>query len=89
MDKACTEGRATSRARQGVMGSLNLKASERVKARLDARIASLTGWLFQESPDCFSKQKHLDKDSVERAYWQYGYLCALRDVLRLLTENSE
>ncbi len=70
------------------MGSFNLKTHDDVEARLGARIAFLTGWLFQESPDCFSKQKHLDKDSVERTYWHYGYLCALRDVLRLFAKNS-
>lgn len=30
------------------------------------------------------EQKHLDKGSIEEAYWNYGYYIALRDVLILL-----
>lgn len=28
------------------------------------------------------EQKHLDKETIERAYWHYGYGMALYDVLR-------
>ena len=48
------------------------------------RIGKLEAWLAQHGGDCDQEQAHLDEGSRERAYWHYGYLSALRDVLRLL-----
>jgi hypothetical protein len=45
------------------------------------KVAGLTQWLAENAPQCEMAQKHLDEGSVEQAYWHYGYLCALRDVV--------
>jgi hypothetical protein len=50
---------------------------------VSAKIDELTRWLADNAPHCSSEQKHLDEDTVERAYWHYGYICALKDVLAL------
>jgi len=48
-----------------------------------SRIESLKKWISDNCPSCETDQKHLDEGTVERAYWHYGYLCALRDVFNL------
>ena len=52
--------------------------TERVQQRID----NLTEWLRDNSPFCVVDQKHLDEHTPERAYWHYGYLAALRDIVR-------
>jgi hypothetical protein len=51
---------------------------------LEKRIADLTAWLREIAPECDHKQRHLDDGTVERAYWHYGYLMALRDLRDLI-----
>jgi len=53
--------------------------------KLEKRIRETAAWLRENAPNCVQESKHLDEGSQERAYWHYGYLVALRDVLRLLT----
>ena len=48
------------------------------------RLKDIEGWLADNAPYVVADQKHLDENSPERAYWHYGYMVALRDVLRLL-----
>lgn len=45
-------------------------------------------WLGKNHPEVFNDQKHLDHGTVERAYWHYGYMVALRNILKLM-EDSE
>jgi hypothetical protein len=45
-------------------------------------------WLAENFPECFTEQKHLDQGSAERTYWHYGYLCALRDTLKLIEDRA-
>ncbi len=52
------------------------------------KIAGLTRWLAEHASSCETAQKHLDEGSVERAYWHYGYLCALRDVASMIERRS-
>jgi len=52
------------------------------------RIEQVSEWLEGTAPLCASEQKHLEEGSQERAYWHYGYVVALREVLRLLTTGS-
>lgn len=52
---------------------------------LSKRIGPLQRWLAENASACVHEQKHLDEGSAERTYWHYGYLCALRDILKLLT----
>jgi hypothetical protein len=42
----------------------------------------LRDWLKENAPECCEEQRHLDAGTPERAYWHYGYLCALHDILR-------
>ncbi len=56
--------------------------------RIEGSIASLKEWLLDNAPYCTSDQNHLDENSVERAYWHFGYLMALKDVRRLISESS-
>lgn len=53
--------------------------------RLEFRLRSLKKWLAQNAPECSVEQKHLDEGSQERVYWNYGYMVALRDVIKLMT----
>lgn len=46
-------------------------------------------WLRQNHPDCFYGQKHLVEGTVEKAYWNYGYLAALREIAKLLKNSGE
>jgi hypothetical protein len=48
------------------------------------RIATLTRWLDKHCPDCETEKAHLGEGSREQVYWNYGYLVALRDMLRKL-----
>ena len=59
----------------------------RVQAISD-KANDLTQWLAQNAPDCEASQKHLDAGTVEQAYWHYGYLCAMRDVLAMINSTS-
>ena len=55
---------------------------------IDEKIAGLTRWLSENAPYCESAQKHLDQGTPEQAYWHYGYLCALRDVVSVIQQKS-
>ena len=56
--------------------------------RLDRRISAIEAWLRENSPEVVQEQRHLDADTLERAYWHYGYLVALRDVRKLLGKGE-
>jgi hypothetical protein len=56
--------------------------------RIEDRAKVLKAWLQENAPACGTEQKHLEEGSQERAYWHYGYLIALRDVVRLLTQED-
>ena len=45
------------------------------------RIKSIEKYLKMECPEIIREQKHLDK-RTERDYWHYGYLMALKDIIR-------
>ena len=55
---------------------------------LSERKAGLERWLKDNAPSCSTEQKHLDEGTQERAYWNYGYLSAINDVLRLLQRTN-
>jgi hypothetical protein len=61
-----------------------LALSTKILQDMRNRIATLTRWLEKHCPDCETEQAHLGEGSREQAYWNYGYLAALRDVLRKL-----
>lgn len=55
---------------------------------ISKRIAELTNWLGERASPCMAAQKQLDEGSTEQAYWHYGYLCALRDVVAVIDKRS-
>jgi hypothetical protein len=58
--------------------------STKVMQDLRNRIATLTRWLDRHCPECETEQAHRKDGTREQAYWNYGYLAALRDMLRKL-----
>lgn len=75
MMEASTAGVVTS-----VLGFAALK--------MQARSNGIERWLKENAPYISSTQKHLDENTAERAYWHYGYRCALLDVLRLMQKTD-
>ncbi len=58
-----------------------------IETLLAHRIADMTQWLSRHGRGCEEKQAHL-ADGDERAYWHYGYLVALRDMLAALRGDA-
>jgi hypothetical protein len=56
--------------------------------KIEARRRALNIWLTENAPACRSEQKHLEEGSQERAYWHYGYMVALRDVMQFLAGDN-
>jgi hypothetical protein len=48
---------------------------------LKKRADLLEQWLEDNHPECKKLQEHLDLNTPERAYWHYGYMAALNDVV--------
>jgi hypothetical protein len=57
-------------------------------AAISEKATGLAQWLTENAPYCETSQKHLDAGTVEQAYWHYGYLCALRDILNIVSTES-
>ncbi len=55
---------------------------------IERRIRNMSAWLKENGPDCVTEQAHLDEGSRERVYWHYGYMVALKDVLKLLERTG-
>lgn len=55
--------------------------------KIDERLKNIEGWMADNAPYVIADQKHLDANSPEQAYWHYGYMVALRDILKLLTPS--
>ena len=56
---------------------------DEMKAKTKQRRDDMAAALADEAPFTFTDHKHLDADTPERAYYHYGYICALADVLKL------
>lgn len=56
---------------------------------INGRRENLTAWLGANHPEIAIDRKHLVSGSVERAYWQFGYLAALIGVLDALGANQQ
>ncbi len=54
---------------------------------IQKRAEMLEKWLAENHPECVELQEHLDMETPERAYWHYGYMAALNDVVALLNRN--
>lgn len=49
--------------------------------KIKAQADELKAWLAENAPEIDEEQKHLDEGSEARAYWHYGRLVALQDIL--------
>lgn len=56
---------------------------------LQKRADAIDAWLSEIGSSCKVKKRHCEEGTVERAYWHYGYMVALRDALDLLRRNSQ
>lgn len=56
--------------------------------KMERRAEDMSVWLKASHPQIFDDQCHLDEGSIERAYWHYGYLMALRDCLAVLRKGQ-
>jgi len=56
---------------------------------VQGRSDELRDWLATHAADAATEQRHLDEGTPERAYWHYGYVTALQDVLRLLATGDQ
>ena len=65
-----------------------LERRKSVASRIRSRADSTKAMLRDASPQIFKEQRHLDEGSAERAYWHYGYLSALQDVLKLMSSEN-
>lgn len=53
--------------------------------KFEDRYRGLRAWLKQNHPEVFADQKHCDEGASERAYWHYGYMAAINDLVRAMT----
>ena len=56
--------------------------------KISEKADQLADSICKDSWECVSEQRHLSEGSRERAYWRYGYMVALRDVLRFLEDHE-
>jgi hypothetical protein len=59
----------------------------RIQAIAD-KASQLSRWMAEHAPYCETSQKHLDESTVEQGYWNYGYLCGIRDILAAIKSES-
>ena len=63
-------------ARGTVSGSAALLAmtqTEYIVSAIRARMQGVREWVAEMAPYVTSDQRHLDADTPEEAYWNYGY----------------
>ena len=60
-----------------------------VEESLRMRAEGIDAWLARIDRPCKSEQKHCEEGTVERVYWHYGYMVAIKDVLDFLRTRSK
>ena len=53
------------------------------KNKIEARISAFENRLSVKDRALIASHTHLDCETPERAYWHFGYVAALRDILKL------
>jgi hypothetical protein len=66
-----------------------MRTNKRKGIPIVERIAAMEEWMRQYGSSALREQRHLDRDSIERAYWNYGYLIALQEALALVTDQDD
>lgn len=56
---------------------------------IDRKLDGIREWLRENAPEIQDEQRHLDAESVERAYWHFGYAAALRDIKNCLPGKND
>lgn len=56
---------------------------------LERRIAGIEDYLDKHSTKVKEQQAHLKESTTESLYWHYGYMMALKDILRQLGVDEE
>jgi hypothetical protein len=62
--------------------------SQVIPDAIQKRHDDMQEWLNENHRAVFNDQKHLDEGTPERAYWHYGYMVALRDILKLMEDGQ-
>ncbi len=57
-----------------------------VLAKLSEKEDALTKWVA-EHRDAIDARAHLKEGSLQRTYWKYGQLIAIRDAIKLIQEE--
>jgi hypothetical protein len=65
-----------------------VKSEFSISLKFRKRAEGIKVMLKEKYPKIPVEQKHLDEESAERGYWHYGYLSALEDALRLMSESN-
>ena len=60
---------------------MSILLSEEMLSRIRSRRDGHREWLRENFPLIFQEQAHLEKGTVERYYWHYGYMMALDDLI--------
>ena len=68
-------------------GIENLEHVESTIEKMRIRVDGIQKWLDENHPECQKEQKHTDGGTIERAYWHYGYMVAMADAIRELTDQ--
>lgn len=55
----------------------------------EKRIADLQEFLSEEYPEIDADHRHLDAGTEARGYWHFGYLMALRDIVRFQASDRK
>lgn len=76
--------KSVSTQARGLMDEAPQRTPKDAMGALRERAEGLEQWLRENAPKVTSEQAHLDSGSEARAYWNYGYVVALRDVLSLV-----
>lgn len=68
---------------------INMRINHRKCVPIVERIAAMEEWMRQYGSSALREQRHLERDSIERAYWNFGYLMALREALALVSDQDD
>ena len=59
------------------------KATNGSPDKMQARIIEIEQWILKHSPEILNNQAHYE-DGTEKAYYMFGYMMALKDVVEVL-----
>jgi hypothetical protein len=57
------------------------------KQKIEKRATDLQKWLDENGKNCTNDQAHTLPNTTEKIYWHYGYMIALKDMLKLIEKE--